>query len=76
MIVALIDLRREQALPRIDELVGFHIVDVDDPEASRVLDYAQRLGGPPVIIRDAMWQGLFIEYALVAMLPDRKAAAA
>jgi len=62
-----VPLRRERALPRTDNSVRILIPHVDDIEASRGIDYAQRLGRPPVIIRDAMWPGLFIEYAVVAM---------
>lgn len=76
MIAALVGLRRERALPWIDDAVQFDIVHVDDPEPARVIQYAQALGGPPVLIRDAMWQGLFIEYAFVALVPKRDAAAA
>ena len=76
MIVALVSLRREGALPRIDESVQFDIVHIDDPESVRVMRYAQALGGAPAVIRDVMWQGLFIEYAVVALIPERDAAAA
>lgn len=76
MIAALIDLRREETLPWIDDSVHFDIVHINDPEPIRVIQYARALGGPPVLIRDAMWQGLFIEYALVALVPERDAAAA
>lgn len=76
MIVALIGLRREEALPRIDDSVRVDIVHIDDPEPMRVIQYAQALGGSPVIIKDSMLQGLFVEYALVALVPERDAAAA
>ena len=76
MIATLVDLRRERALPWIDSSIGFDLVHIDDPEASRVIEYAQRLGGPFAIIRDTMWQGLFIEYAAVAVIPARDMAAA
>jgi hypothetical protein len=76
MIYALIDLRRENALPWIDGSVRFDIVHIDDAEPSRVLEYAQQFDSLPVVIRDVMWKGLFIEYALVAVLPERAAVAA
>lgn len=76
MIKALVSLERDRALPLIDPLVRVHIAPSDDPEAARVIDYTHRLGGAPAIIRDVMWQGLFIEYAVVALVPERDAAAA
>lgn len=76
MVTQLVALQRDRALPLIDPLIRIHIAASDDAEVSRVLDYAERLGGPPVIIRGVMWQGLFIEYAVVALIPERNAAAA
>ncbi len=70
MVSELIQLRRESALPRVSPGVRFDVVSSDDAEASRVIDYTRRLGGPPAEIRDAMWRGLFIEYALVASVPQ------
>lgn len=76
MITQVVALRRDGALPYIDSAVSFDIVSEDDPEASRIMDYVQRLGGAPQIIRSAMWHGLFIEFAVVAMVPERAVAAA
>jgi hypothetical protein len=53
-------LRREKKLPFIDDDVRVNAVPPEDVEASRVLDYARRLGGPPVVIRKAVWDGLYI----------------
>ena len=76
MIVALVSLRREGALPRIDDSVLLDTVHVDDFETVRIVQYTEALGGPPAVIRDVMWQGLFIEYAVVALVPERETAAA
>lgn len=70
MIFALVELRRENALPRIETGVRFDIVDTKNDEASRIIEYTRGLGGPPAVIRDAVWKGLFIEYALVASVPQ------
>jgi hypothetical protein len=51
-------------------------VSLEHVEASRVIEYARRLGEPPVVIRDAMWDGLYIDYALVAEFEPSTAAAA
>lgn len=76
MISELVQLRRENALPLMDPRVRMDIVSSEDPEAARVMDYARRLGSIPTIIRDVMWNGLFIEYALVAMIPHPNMAVA
>jgi hypothetical protein len=70
MIYALVELRRENKLPRIEAGVRFDIVDPVNGEASRIIEYTRRLGGAPALIRDTMWKGLFIEYALVASVPQ------
>ncbi len=74
MIYELVRLRRDSQLPTVDPGVRFDIVSQTEPEASRIIEYAQRLGGPPVIIRDAVWKGLFVEYALVASVPHANVA--
>ena len=76
MIHELVRLRRDNRLPKVDPSVRFDVVSATDLEPSRVIDYAQRLGGAPVLIRDANWKGLFIEYALVASIPRTKVAVA
>jgi hypothetical protein len=70
MIDKLVQLRRENALPEIDPGVRFDLISSDHVEAARVIDYARQIGKLPVTIRDTMWKGLFIEYALVAQLPQ------
>jgi hypothetical protein len=72
MISELVRLRRDNMLPRTLEGVRFDIVSAADAEASRVIEYVRLLGGPPVVIRDTVWKGLFIEYALVASIPARQ----
>jgi hypothetical protein len=75
-IYKLVRLRREKKLPFIDRMVRVNGVSPEHVEASRVIEYARRLGEPPVVIRDAMWDGLSIEYALVAEFEPSTAAAA
>jgi hypothetical protein len=76
MINELVQLRRDKALPEVDPRIRFDLVSRADPEPARVLDYAQNVGELPVTIRDAMWKGLFIEYALVASVPQANFATA
>jgi hypothetical protein len=73
MIAELVKLRRQGKLPRVDESVRFSLISADDPEADRVADYARRIGVPGTV-QDVMWRGLFIEYALVAKVPQMAAA--
>lgn len=75
-IEALVRLREEKKLPFIDPALLIEAVPANDEEASRVVAYAARLGDPPIVIRDVSWNGLFIEYALVARFPGKDAAAA
>jgi hypothetical protein len=70
MVSKLVQLRRENALPRVSSDVRFDVIASDHLEAARVCDYARQFGELPVVIRDTMWKGLFIEYALVAQLPQ------
>lgn len=70
MIDKLVQLRRENALPEVSPGVRFDMISSDHVEAARVIDYARQIGKLPVTIRDTMWKGLFIEYALVAQLPQ------
>ena len=76
MIYNLVELRREKTFPRTDFGVRFDLVDPNDLEASRIIDYARRLGPLPVTITNAMLKGLFIEYALVARIPQTSVVAA
>ena len=70
MIYELVRLRRDNKLPWVDTKVRFSVVSESDMEAARLIDYVQQLGKVPTIIRDSMWKGLFIEYALVAKIPQ------
>jgi hypothetical protein len=76
MIHELVRLRRDNQLPKVDPSIRFDIIPRTESEASRIIDYARSLGGPPVLIRDASWKGLFIEYALVASVPSTNVAVA
>lgn len=76
LVYALVRLRRDKKLPRIEEDVRVNAVAPDDVEASRVIEYARRLGEAPVVIRNTYWDGLYIEYALVAEYDHSTAAAA
>lgn len=70
MIYKLVELRREGLLPQVDLGIRFDVVTAADSEAARIIEYTRRLGGPSALIRDTMWKGLFIEYALVASVPQ------
>lgn len=72
----LVQLERDKKLPFIDQQVRVDAVSPEHIEAARVLDYARRMGEPPVVIRKVMWEGLYIEYALVAEYDRTTAAAA
>jgi hypothetical protein len=72
----LVRLRREKKLPFIDEQVRVNAVSPDHVEAKRVIEYAQQMGEPPIHIRNVFWDGLYIEYALVAEYDHTTAAAA
>ena len=69
-------LRRNKKLLFIDEQVRIIAVPRDHIEASRVIDYARRMGEPPISIRNVHWNGIYIEYALVADYSRSTAAAA
>ena len=71
----LVRLRRDKKLPFIDQQVRVDAVSPEHVEATRVLDYARRMGEPPVVIRNVTWDGLSIDYALVAEYDHSTAAA-
>jgi hypothetical protein len=72
----LVRLRREKKLPRIDEQIRVNAVPPDHVEAKRIIEYARQMGEPPILIRNTFWDGLYIEYALVAEYDHTTAAAA
>lgn len=72
----LVRLRREKRLPFIDEQVRVNAVPPDHVEAKRIIEYARQMGDPPVVIRNVYWDGLYIEYALVAEYDRTTAVAA
>lgn len=61
-----IELRRDGKLPDIDEYIRISCVQSDHLEAKRVADYTRKMKKLPLRIRDVLWDGLYIEYALVA----------
>jgi hypothetical protein len=66
-----------QRLNRISEAFRSKGVPVSGKsEPSRIIEYACKLGGPPVVIRDTNWKGLFLGYALVAGVPSTSVAVA
>jgi hypothetical protein len=65
-------LRREARLPKVADEVRISPIRANDVEATRVLDYASRLGSAPVTIKEVFWNGLFIEDAVVVKLPSHE----
>jgi hypothetical protein len=72
----LIELRRAGKLPSTDSQIRISSVNLDHVEAKRVLDYARQMKKLPLTIKGVLWQGLFIEYALVAEVEGLKQRAA
>lgn len=60
-----VKLRRDGALPDVSEEITLTPVGLNNAEATRVLDYARRIGKPPVSIQGVVWKGLYIEDAVV-----------
>ncbi len=61
-----IELRRTGKLPDIDDSIRIDCLRSDDLEAKRVADYTRKMKKLPLRIKDVFWDGLYIEYALVA----------
>jgi len=76
VIYKFVRLRREKMLPALSDDVRISPIRPDHVEAKRVLDYASRLGTPPVAIKEVFWDGLFIEDAVVVKMPSREHAVA
>lgn len=76
VIEEIVRLRSAGSLPAMDFGVRIKGVPLDDPEARRVIAYAERAGELPVEIIDTPIDGLFVEYALVADLKRPEKAAA
>lgn len=72
----LVQLRRAKKLPFIDRSVRIDAVPPDHVEASRIIAYANQLGDLPLVIRDVLLDGVFIEYALVPNYLNLKVLAA
>ena len=47
-------------------IFGLVVFKSDHLEAKRVADYTRKMKKLPLRIRDVLWDGLYIEYALVA----------
>jgi hypothetical protein len=71
-----VELQNAGKIPPIDSDIRIKAVRPDDPEAERVLEYARQFREAPVVISNAAWKGLYIEYALVAEAPGLDRAAA
>jgi len=61
-----IELRRNGKLPDTDESIRISCLRSDHLEAKRVAEYTRKMKKLPLRIRDVFWDGLYIEYALVA----------
>ena len=69
-------LRGEGQLPEYSNSITLTPVRPDNYEASRVLDYARRVGKPTVTIEGVPSDGLYIEDAVVVKYPQEERAAA
>jgi hypothetical protein len=69
VIYKIVRLRRDGKIPILADDVRINPIRPNDMEAKRVLDYAARIGGPTVAIKDVNWDRLFIEDAVVVKLP-------
>jgi hypothetical protein len=70
VIYKFVQLRRNGRIPQIADEVPISPVRPNHVEASRVLDYAARVGSPVVAINGVYWDGLFIEDAIVVKWPS------
>jgi hypothetical protein len=71
-----VQLRRDGKIPRLADDVPVSPIRPSHVEASRVLDYAARIGSTTVVISGVYWEGLFIEDAVVVKWPSPAHAAA
>ena len=69
-------LRGQGKLPEYSSSITLTPVRPDSFEASRVLDYARRVGKPTVTIEGVPSDGLYIEDAVVVKYPQEERAAA
>lgn len=70
------ELRKAGRIPPIDPDIRIKAVRPNNTEAERVLDYARQFRAAPVVISNVVWNGLYIEYALVAEAPGLERVAA
>lgn len=71
-----VQLRRDGRIPWLADEVPVSPIRPNHTEASRVLDYAARIGSATVVISGVYWEGLFIEDAVVVKWPSSAHAAA
>jgi hypothetical protein len=71
-----VKLRRSGKLPRFFVPVRYDYLKPDNAEASRIIEYANAVGEPTVVIEDAAWRGMYFEYVLVASYPPKDTVAA
>jgi hypothetical protein len=76
VIYKFVQLRRDGRIPQIADDIPISPLRPSHVEASRVLDYAARVGSVPVVINGVYWDGLFIEDAVVVKRPTPAHAAA
>jgi hypothetical protein len=65
VIYKFVRLRRDGLIPTLADHVRVSPIRPNHVEASRVMDYAARIGTPTVVIDGVYWDGLFIEDAVV-----------
>lgn len=74
VIYKFIELRRQRKIPALADEVRISPIRPNHIEASRVLDYASRLGTPIVSINGVYWKGIFIQEAFVVKCPEHAVA--
>ena len=65
-----IELRRNGKLPELDQSIRIDCIRNDHLEAKRIADYTRKMKKLPLRIKDVFWDGLYIEYALVAEMSE------
>jgi len=76
MIVRHVRLARENKLPTSARHIRYDYIRPDHAEASRVIEYAQAMGTHPVIIENAAWRGMYLDYVRVVSYQSRTTAVA
>ncbi|MEA2856230.1 MAG: hypothetical protein QOH98_551 [Methylobacteriaceae bacterium] len=75
VIYKLVRLRRDGGLPPLDDELRVEAIRPSSYEASRILKYAARVPQRPLFIKNTPIDGLYVEYAVVAGLKERRMAA-